>query len=281
MRRRFFAKNGQPGAGRRRDGAAGEDVVIEVPPGTVVTSVEDGEVLADLSYVGERQVLLRGGRGGKGNTHFKSSTMQAPRFAQPGEEGIESVLRIEMQIIADVGFVGLPNAGKSTLLATLTAANPKIGNYPFTTVIPNLGVLRYFEHDVVLADIPGIIKGASAGAGLGVRFLKHISRTAGLAFVIDPTADGISVQYEILLRELVDYDPALNQKERIVVVTKHDLLAPVDVDEVVAEVTSLDRSPACLIVSAHSGHGVEELRRGLYQLTERGKEEALIEQDGT
>lgn len=224
MRQRFFAQNGRPGAGRQRDGARGEDIVIEVPPGTAVYDVDTGRRLLDLTTDGARSVLLEGGRGGKGNTHFKSSRHQTPRFAQPGEEGEERRLRVELQVIADIGFVGLPNVGKSTLLKVLTAADPKIGNYPFTTVIPNLGVMHAWDRDVVLADIPGIIAGASEGAGLGLRFLKHISRTRGLAFVIEAVDPDPQATLELLQEELRQYDRSLLEKPSVVIRSKVDLL---------------------------------------------------------
>ena len=197
-------------------------MVIDVPPGTAVFDAESGEQLLDLTEIGERCVLYHGGRGGKGNTHFKSSRHQTPRFAQPGEDGVEKRLRVELQIIADLGFVGLPNAGKSTLLKVLTAANPKIGNYPFTTVIPNLGVMHHYEHDIVLADIPGIIAGASSGAGLGIQFLKHIARTRGLVYVVDVADDDLEDSWDTLRNELAAYSRELNRKRYIILLTKMD-----------------------------------------------------------
>lgn len=222
MQQRFFAQNGRPGAGRQKGGHRGADVVIDVPPGTAVFDAESGEQLLDLTEAGERCVLYHGGRGGKGNTHFKSSRHQTPRFAQPGEDGVEKRLRVELQIIADLGFVGLPNAGKSTLLKVLTAANPKIGNYPFTTVIPNLGVMHHYEHDIVLADIPGIIAGASSGAGLGIQFLKHIARTRGLVYVVDVADDDLEDSWGTLRNELAAYSRELNRKRYIILLTKMD-----------------------------------------------------------
>lgn len=281
MQQRFFAQNGRPGAGRQKDGARGKDAVIEVPPGTAVFDAESGEQLLDLTEVGDRVVLYEGGRGGKGNTHFKSSRMQTPRFAQPGEEAIEKLLRIELQVIADLGFVGLPNAGKSTLLKVLTAANPKIGNYPFTTVIPNLGVMHHYDHDIVLADIPGIIEGAHAGAGLGIRFLKHVSRTRGLVFVIDIGDDDPSASFMTLRSEVSEFSKALGDKPFIVVLTKMDRVASGEIDR-----SSIDRfrqnhrvQPigddgevphaallAILEVSAMNGTGLNDLRDALLHI---------------
>ncbi len=218
----FIAKNGQSGSGAQKHGANGADAVIEVPPGTVVRNVETGETLADLVAPGSTKVLLQGGQGGKGNTHFKSSRQRSPRFAQPGMPGDEVTVRVELQLIADLGFVGLPNAGKSSLLASLTAAHPQVADYPFTTKTPSLGVIRRYDGDVVLADIPGIIEGAAEGAGLGVRFLKHISRTRVIAFLIDCSQEGIEAVYPALLRELKQYDERLLDRPRLVLGTKMD-----------------------------------------------------------
>lgn len=222
MQHAFHAQSGRPGAGRNRDGAKGDDAEIPVPPGTVITDAETGERLADLNAEGERIVVLTGGRGGKGNAHFKSSRHQTPRFSQPGEETEARTVRVEMQIIADIGFVGLPNVGKSTLLKVLTAAQPKVGNYPFTTVIPNLGVHHVHDRDLVLADIPGIIEGASAGAGLGVRFLKHIARTRGLAFVVDAGDPDPVATVTTLEHELATYDAAFTVRPRLMIVSRAD-----------------------------------------------------------
>ncbi len=221
-RHHFIAANGQPGSGRQRTGRDGRQVELIVPPGTVIRDAETGELLADMTKDGDTRVLLEGGRGGKGNTHFKTSRHQTPRFAQPGEDGQELRVQIELQLIADVGFVGLPNAGKSTLLKALTAADPKVGSYPFTTIIPNLGVLRVYQEDIVLADIPGIIRGASEGAGLGFRFLKHVARTKGIAFVLD-VSDDPEGAYETLLAELTIYGHGLAAKPAILLASKSDL----------------------------------------------------------
>jgi GTPase len=268
MRQRFFAQNGRPGAGRNRDGAAGADAVIEVPPGTMITDLDTGERLLDLVAEDQEEVLLLGGRGGKGNTHFKSSTHQTPRFSQPGEEGEERRLRVELRIIADIGFVGLPNAGKSTLLKVLTAADPKIGNYPFTTVIPNLGVMRYHEHDVVLADIPGLIEGAGHGAGLGTRFLKHIARTRGLAVVIGLGDAGLEESFAVLRRELATYSRDLTHKPYLVVLNKSDLVGGDDLlrPEIERFRETVSDAVPVLEVSAVSGGNIAALRTELFRL---------------
>jgi GTP-binding protein len=247
--------------------------VVEVPPGSLVRSGDTGEVLADLSDDGQQWVCLRGGRGGKGNTHFKSSRHQTPRFAQPGEEGNSAQLRIELRLIADAGFVGLPNAGKSSLLRALTAAEPRVAGYPFTTTIPHLGVIKLSDRDLVLADIPGIIEGASEGAGLGLRFLKHIARTRALVYVIDLADDSrdVSETYRVLTEELRRYEPSLLEKRRLVVGTKldlegaHERLQRIRVENAFGEVPVVG-------VSSFSREGLDELTGMLSELT-MGEEE--------
>jgi len=219
----FRAANGQPGAKRNRHGRDGEGVVVPVPPGTVIREASTGALIKDLGDDKEEWLFLSGGRGGKGNAHFKTSTHRTPRFAQPGEAGTTVQVRVEIHIIADVGFVGYPNAGKSTLLSVLTNANPKTGDYPFTTRIPNLGVLRVGDTERVLADIPGIIEGASHGAGLGLEFLKHIARTSVLAFLIDLSNDNFLEAFPVLRKELDTYSRELEKKDRLIVGTKTDL----------------------------------------------------------
>ena len=223
MRDRLAAENGEAGAGSNRDGRAGRDVRIDVPPGTIVTDHETGEGKAELLTEGDEVVLLRGGRGGRGNAHFKTAHNRTPRFAQPGEPGERLTARFELQLIADIGFLGRPNAGKSSLLRALTAARPKVADYQFTTRTPYLGVFRRHDRDVVLADVPGIIEGAADGAGLGTTFLKHLARTAAIAFVIE-LGSGIAVgSYDLLECELGRYSRELAQKPRLVVATKADL----------------------------------------------------------
>lgn len=239
-RQTFKAQNGIPGMGRNMHGKDGEDVIIPIPPGTIVKDADTGEVLVDFSSSspgfrsgnsnkafsgkeGERWIFLKGGKGGWGNSHFKNSVNQAPRFAMPGKAGQERRLRIELSLIADVGLVGFPNAGKSSLLDAFTNARPEIAAYPFTTKIPNLGVLTLYDRDIILADIPGILEGAHEGVGLGIRFLKHISRTSCLAFLIDLSVDNWKEAFGILLEELRAFSPALAAKKRLIVATKLDL----------------------------------------------------------
>jgi len=224
-KRVFKAKNGGGGEGSQRFGKKGEDCIIPLPPGRVIKDPETGSVILDFGDTEEgRFIFLKGGNGGWGNCHFKSSTNQAPKTALPGQEGETREIIVELNIIADIGLVGFPNAGKSSLLNFFTNARPKIAPYPFTTKIPNLGVLRVDEErDVIIADIPGILEGASEGAGLGIRFLKHISRSAGLAFLIDLSDDNYLSAYNILSKELKSYSAALAKKKRLIIATKLDL----------------------------------------------------------
>ena len=224
MRRVYKGQNGLPGGGSKMHGKDGESAYIFVPPGTIVRDRDTREVLHDFSADSEPQwTYLVGGRGGQGTWHFRSSKHQAPRYAQPGMEAHHNLLVVELNIIADLGFVGFPNAGKSTLLTLLTNATPKVAPYPFTTKIPNLGVMRVYDQDVVLADIPGIIEGASQGLGLGIQFLKHIARTRGLVFLIDLSDENYLETFGTLLAELRDFSPELAEKERVVLGSKTDL----------------------------------------------------------
>jgi GTP-binding protein len=218
----FRAENGHDGEGRERYGRNGEDALVPVPPGTVLKDAETGELLHDFGKNEADMVFLRGGNGGWGNIHFKSSVNQAPTRALPGKSGETRKLRVELQMMADIGFVGFPNAGKSSLLARFTNARPKIAPYPFTTKIPNLGALHTSGRDIILADIPGLIEGASSGAGLGIRFLKHISRTPALAFLIDVSDNNYLDAFTILCRELETFSPELTAKKRVVIGTKMD-----------------------------------------------------------
>ena len=219
--RTFRVENGKNGSGARCYGRNGKDMEIPVPPGTVIKDANTGEVIKDLTGV-DRFVFLRGGRGGLGNYHFRTSTRQAPKFAQPGEPGIEMRVGLELLVIADIGFVGFPNAGKSSLMNMLTNARSKVASYPFTTKIPQLGMMRLGDQDVVLADIPGIIEGASQGAGMGFKFLKHIARTGGLAYLVDMSEPDCLDKYELLRHELETYSPELVEKKEVLIGTKLD-----------------------------------------------------------
>ncbi len=260
--RHIFAGNGQSGGADRSSGKDGADVVVEVPCGTVIYDADTGEFLCEVNYDGEEIKLLRGGRGGLGNWHFKSSTNRTPRYAQPGEPAIEKSVVLELKLLADVGLVGFPNAGKSTLLSALSAARPKIADYPFTTMEPQLGIVSYRDNrSFVMADIPGIIEGASEGRGLGLRFLRHIERNAVLLFVVPADADDIAEQYRILLGELEKFNPQLMDKERILAVSKCDMLDEELMEEVRATLPEGVRS---VMISAVTGMGLTELKDVLW-----------------
>jgi GTP-binding protein len=224
-KKHVVADEGKPGEGGNRSGSEGQDVYLEVPLGTVAKNAETGKVLFEISSDGEEVTLTQGGRGGLGNSNFKSATNQTPRYAQPGEEGKEEWIILELKLLADVGLVGFPNAGKSTLLSVLSAAKPEIADYAFTTLTPNLGVIPYRDHrSFVMADIPGIIEGAAEGKGLGTRFLRHIERNSILLFMIPADTPDIKKEYEILRNELQKYNPELLDKNRLLAITKSDLL---------------------------------------------------------
>ncbi len=261
-RRHVFAGNGQSGSGGRSFGKDGEDVILEVPCGTVVFDAETGEYLCEVVEHDEEIKLLRGGRGGLGNWHFKSATNQTPRYAQPGEPAIEKTVIMELKLLGDVGLVGFPNAGKSTLLSSLSAARPKIADYPFTTMEPQLGIVSYRDNrSFVMADIPGIIEGASEGKGLGLRFLRHIERNAVLLFMVPADADDIKREYEILLDEVVKFNPELEDKHRVLAISKSDMLD----DELIAEMKKdLPEGVPCVFLSSVSGQGVMELKDMLW-----------------
>lgn len=257
-RRHVFAGNGQSGSGGRSFGKDGDDVILEVPCGTVVFDAETGEYLCEVVEHDEEIKLLRGGRGGLGNWHFKSATNQTPRYAQPGEPAIEKTVIMELKLLGDVGLVGFPNAGKSTLLSSLSAARPKIADYPFTTMEPQLGIVSYRDNrSFVMADIPGIIEGASEGRGLGLRFLRHIERNAVLLFMVPADADDIKREYEILLDEVVKFNPELEDKHRVLAITKSDMLD----DELIAEMEKeLPEGVSHVFISAVTGQGITELK---------------------
>ena len=260
--RHMFAGNGQSGTGGRSTGKDGEDVIINVPCGTVVFDAETGQFLAEVNEPGEEVKLLRGGRGGLGNWHFKSATNRTPRYAQPGEPAIERTVILELKLLADVGLVGFPNAGKSTLLSAISAARPKIADYPFTTMEPQLGIVAYRDNrSFVMADIPGIIEGASEGKGLSLRFLRDIERNAVLLFMVPADADDITEQYHILLRELEQFNPQLMDKHRILAISKSDML-----DDELREAieATLPTDIPHVFISAVTGQGIDELKDVLW-----------------
>ncbi len=261
-RRHIFAGNGESGSGGRSFGKDGEDVIVDVPCGTVVFDAETGEYLCEVTEDGEEVKLLRGGRGGLGNWHFKSATNRTPRYAQPGEPAIEKSIILELKLLADVGLVGFPNAGKSTLLSSISAARPKIADYPFTTMEPQLGIVEYRGgRSFVMADIPGIIEGASEGKGLGLRFLRHIERNAVLLFMIPADADDIKAQYDILVGELERFNPQLADKPRVLAISKSDMLD----EELMAEIEkTLPEGVPHVFISAVSGLGLTTLKDMLW-----------------
>jgi GTP-binding protein len=229
----IFAEDGGNGQGNKCFGKNGKDAIVEVPLGTIVRDVETNEILGEVINDGEEVIIFKGGRGGLGNVHFKSPTMQTPRFAQPGESGIEGWVVLELKVLADVGLVGFPNAGKSTLISVVSNAKPKIADYPFTTLTPNLGMVSYRDNkSFVIADIPGIIEGASEGKGIGLRFLRHIERNALLLFMVPCTTEEIKKEYNILINEIRSYNEELMDKKRILAITKCDLLSEEELKEV-------------------------------------------------
>jgi GTP-binding protein len=266
-KRIFRARNGQPGRGRNQSGKNGENVVIEVPPGTVIQDVETGEILADLVRDDQSVVLLKGGRGGRGNQHFATSTNRAPRKAQPGIPGEEKRLKLTLKYLADIGLIGLPNAGKSTLLSRVTSARPRIAEYPFTTLVPNLGVIPLDgERFLTVADIPGLIEGASQGRGLGHGFLKHIERTKLLLHLIDITyepEDHLLEDFERVTRELEAYSAELAQKPQIVLINKMDLYLPGHRDIEKVREALQEKGYQAFPISALTGDGLGEVKEAL------------------
>lgn len=261
--RHVFAGHGESGSRSRSFGKDGEDKIIEVPCGTVVHDAVTGQFLCDITEDGQEYILLKGGKGGLGNWHFRSATNQTPRYAQPGEQGIEKTIVLQLKILADVGLVGYPNAGKSTLLSVVSAAKPEIADYPFTTLVPNLGIVSYRNNlSFVMADIPGIIEGASEGKGLGLRFLRHIERNAILLFMIPADSDDIREEYRVLLNELQTYNPDLAHKPRLLAITKSDMLDEELMEAMQAELPEDIRS---VFISSVSGLGIMPLKDLLWE----------------
>ena len=260
----IFAEDGGNGSANLCFGKNGKNAVIEVPLGTVVRSMETGEQIGEVLEDGQEVIVMRGGRGGQGNVHFKSATRQTPRFAQPGEEGVEGWVTLELKVLADVGLVGFPNAGKSTFISVVSNARPKIANYPFTTLKPNLGMVPYRDnYSFVVADIPGIIEGASEGKGLGLRFLRHIERNSVLMFIVPADSEDILKEYRILLHELQQYNPELLDKQRLLVVSKCDLVPPDELDKLKKR---LHADIPLRFMSAHAQFGLAEVKDALWEL---------------
>ncbi len=256
--RHIHAGEGEDGGQSRSFGKEGEDKVIDVPCGTVVYDAETGEFLCDIKEDGEEVILVKGGRGGQGNWHFRTATNQTPRFAQPGEPPIEKTVVLQLKVLADVGLVGFPNAGKSTLLSVVSAAKPEIADYPFTTLVPNLGIVSYRDgKSFVMADIPGIIEGAAEGRGLGLRFLRHIERNSILLFMIPADSNDIVKEFDILLNELKQYNPELVDKQRILAITKCDMLDDELMDGIKNEIPPNIQT---VFISSVAGTGIQELK---------------------
>ncbi len=258
-----MAGNGESGGAQKSTGADGEDVILEVPLGTIVKDAETGEFILEITEHGERKTLMKGGRGGLGNDHFKSATLQTPRFAQPGEEGEEGWRILELKILGDVGLVGFPSSGKSTLLSVVSAAKPKIGDYPFTTLTPNLGIVSYREdQSFVMADIPGIIEGAHEGKGLGLRFLRHIERNPMLLFMVPADSPNHLKEYNILLSELEKYNPELLDKYRFLAISKADMLD----EELRKEISKELEGIPHLFFSSVTGYNLQQLKDKIWQI---------------
>lgn len=262
-KKHIIAGRGGNGGGQKKTGVDGEDIIIEVPIGTVAKDAETGKIKVEITKDGQEEILTPGGRGGLGNDNFKSATNQSPRFAQPGEPGLEEWVVLELKLLADVGLVGFPNAGKSTLLAAISAAKPEIGDYPFTTLVPNLGVVSYRDYkSFVMADIPGIIEGAAEGKGLGLRFLRHIERNSVLLFLIPADTPNIKKEYKILLNELEKYNPQLLDKSRLLAISKSDLLD----DELRGALKNeLPQDIPHVFISAITQIGLEQLKDMIWQ----------------
>jgi len=267
FKKHFSAGHGGDGSKNRSSGAQGQDIYIDVPMGTVVRSTETNEILLEITEDNQEVVIVKGGLGGRGNWHFKSSTRQTPRYAQPGIEGTTFQITLELKVLADVGLVGFPNAGKSTLLAALTSAKPKIADYEFTTLKPNLGIVEYRDfQSFVMADIPGIIEGAAEGKGLGHYFLRHIERNSILLFVIPADTKNLKTEFEILQKELVKYNPELLDKQFMIVLSKADLLDDELKEEYAKEMKSLFKKTPHLIISSATKYHLTELKDALWKV---------------
>lgn len=267
-RKHVIAEKGEKGGARLCSGSDGRDEILDVPIGTIIKDAETGKVEAEISEDGQEVIVVRGGRGGKGNAHFKSPTNQAPRNAQPGEEGKNEWKIFELKILADVGLVGFPNAGKSTLLSVVSAAKPEIANYPFTTLVPNLGIVKYRNYSsFVMADIPGIIEGAHKGKGLGLRFLRHIERNSALLFLVPADAPDIVAEYKILVNELKEFNPDLLKKDRVLAISKCDLLDEELMTEIRKDVKKKFKEKKVPVVyfSSHTQSGLQELKDVLWK----------------
>ncbi|MDR1714517.1 MAG: GTPase ObgE [Prevotella sp.] len=262
FQRHILAGHGESGSGRLSSGKKGETKIIDVPCGTVAYDAETGEYLCDVTEDGQEVIMLRGGKGGRGNNHFKTPTNQAPRYAQPGEPYQERRVILELKVLADVGLVGFPNAGKSTLLSVMTAAKPKIANYPFTTLEPKIGIVSYRDYkSFVMADIPGIIEGASEGKGLGLRFLRHIERNSLLLFIIAADADDIHQEYRILLNELAQFNPELLDKRRVLAISKSDMLDEELMEALEADLPEIPH----IFISSITGYNIMQLKDLLWR----------------
>lgn len=262
-RKHIKAQSGEPGKGARKTGKSGDTEIIKVPLGTVVKNAETGEYIGEVKEDGEELLLLPGGIGGRGNWNFRSATNQVPDYADPGGPSLELTAILELKVLADVGLVGFPNAGKSTLLSVVTAAKPKIASYPFTTLVPNLGIVKYRDYQsFVIADIPGIIEGANEGKGLGIRFLRHIERNSVLLFMVPCDAEDIEAEFETLLKEVETYNPELKWKNRLLAITKADLLD----SEAKADLKKKLKALPHLLISAVSGEGIDKLKDELWRI---------------
>ena len=268
------AENGEAGSGALRTGKNGKDVILDVPLGTVAKDAETGEILFEITENGEERIIVKGGRGGLGNANFKSATNQTPRYAQPGEEHVEGWFILELKILADVGLVGFPNAGKSTLLSAVSAARPKVADYAFTTLEPSIGIVEYRDDkSFVMADIPGIIEGASEGKGLGHRFLRHIERNSALLFMVAADSKDITAEYKILLNELKKFNPELLDKDRILAISKSDMLD----DELIKEIKPhLPRKIPHIFISSVTGENIQQLKDLIWKTLNKPEEKKVM-----